>query len=228
MVLAAGLGTRMRPLTDRVPKPLVMLDGRPLLGHVLDRLADAGVKRAVVNVHHLADQIEAYLAARSAPEIIVSDEREAVLETGGGVKKALPYFGGRPFLVHNSNSVWSEGAGSNLRLLMDAWKPVQMDALLLLARRKLKHRLRWPGRFSPRRVRPVDEKRPRRGNALRVCRCVGLEAAALRWLVQTGLFVERDFRQGDCNRQASRHRARWNLDARWHAGSVDRGGEPFE
>jgi MurNAc alpha-1-phosphate uridylyltransferase len=135
MVLAAGLGTRMRPLTDRVPKPLVMLAGRPLLGHVLDRLAEAGVKRAVVNVHHLADQIEAYLAARSAPEIVVSDERDAVLETGGGVKKALHHFSGRPFLVHNSDSVWSEGAGSNLRLLMDSWKPVQMDALLLLARR---------------------------------------------------------------------------------------------
>ncbi len=118
-----------------MPKPLVMLDGRPLLGHVLDRLTEAGVKRAVVNVHHLAGQIETYLAARSSPEIIVSDEREAILETGGGVKKALPYFDGRPFLVHNSDSVWSEGAGSNLRLLMDAWKPMQMDVLLLLARR---------------------------------------------------------------------------------------------
>lgn len=135
MVLAAGLGTRMRPLTDRIPKPLVTLGGRPLLGHVLDRLADSGIKRAVVNAHHFADQIEAYLATRAAPEIIVSDERAAVLETGGGVKKALSYFEGRPFMVHNSDSVWTEGAGSNLSLLMEAWKPRKMDALLLLARR---------------------------------------------------------------------------------------------
>ncbi len=133
MVLAAGLGTRMRPLTDRIPKPLVTLGGRPLLDHVLDRLVDAGIERAVVNVHHFADQIEAHLAARKEPAITVSDERGAILETGGGVLKALPVLGSAPFMVHNSDSVWTEGARSNLRLLMDAWTPRGMDCLLLLA-----------------------------------------------------------------------------------------------
>ncbi len=135
MVLAAGLGTRMRPLTDCMPKPLVMLGGHPLIDHVLDRLAGAGIERAAVNVHHFADRIEAHLKTRTAPEIVISDEREAILETGGGVLKALPLFGGNPFMVHNSDSVWTEGAHSNLRLLMDAWQPGRMSALLLLARR---------------------------------------------------------------------------------------------
>ncbi|MBI4724916.1 MAG: NTP transferase domain-containing protein, partial [Rhodomicrobium sp.] len=97
MVLAAGLGTRMRPLTDRIPKPLVMLGGRTLLDHALDRLAEAGIERAVVNVHYHADLIEAHLKGRKAPQIAVSDEREAILETGGGVLKALPHFEGQPF-----------------------------------------------------------------------------------------------------------------------------------
>ncbi len=135
MVLAAGLGTRMRPLTDCLPKPLIMLGGRPLLDHVLDRLAAAGIERAAVNVHHFADPIEAHLRTRTAPEIVISDEREAILETGGGVLKALPLFEGNPFMVHNSDSVWTEGTRSNLRLLMDAWQPERMPALLLLARR---------------------------------------------------------------------------------------------
>jgi N-acetyl-alpha-D-muramate 1-phosphate uridylyltransferase len=135
MVLAAGYGSRMRPLTDLLPKPLVQLAGRPLLDHVLDRLAGAGIARAVVNVHHMAAQIEAHLKWREKPRIFISDERGALLETGGAVKKALGFFESRPFFVHNSDSVWTEGASSNLRLLMRAWTPTQMDVLLLLARR---------------------------------------------------------------------------------------------
>ncbi len=135
MVLAAGFGTRMRPLTDRTPKPLLMLAGRPLLDHALDRLAEAGIGRAVVNVHHFADQIEAHLRGRIAPHIIISDERQCVLETGGGVRKALPHLGGAPFIVHNSDSVWSEGAHSNLKMLIGGWELQHMAALLLLARR---------------------------------------------------------------------------------------------
>jgi N-acetyl-alpha-D-muramate 1-phosphate uridylyltransferase len=135
MVLAAGFGTRMRPITDRIPKPLVRLAGRPLIDHVLDRLAEAGIKRAVVNVHHFADQVEEHLDGRDPPQIILSDEREAILETGGGVFRALPHFGGSPFLVHNSDSVWRETRRSNLRLLMEAWDPGRMAALLLLANR---------------------------------------------------------------------------------------------
>jgi len=135
MVLAAGFGTRMRPLTDHVPKPLIELAGRALLDHALNRLAEAGIKRAVVNVHHFADQIEAHLRGRTAPRIIISDERQCILETGGGVRKALPHIGRGAFIVHNSDSVWSEGAHSNLKMLMGAWDPERMKALLLLARR---------------------------------------------------------------------------------------------
>jgi N-acetyl-alpha-D-muramate 1-phosphate uridylyltransferase len=135
MVLAAGLGTRMRPLTESAPKPLIQLQGRALIDHALDRLAAAGVERAVVNVHHFADQIEAHLSARKAPRIVISSERDIILETGGGVLKALPHLGSGAFIVHNSDSVWSEGARSNLKMLIAAWDPARMSALLLLARR---------------------------------------------------------------------------------------------
>ncbi len=134
MVLAAGLGTRMRPLTDKVPKPLVEVSGRPLLDHVLDRLAQAGVGEAVVNVHHHADQIERHVAARTgAPHITVSDERDALLETGGGVRRALPLLGDAPFLTINSDTIWVEGARPNLDRLLERFDPEIMDVLLLLA-----------------------------------------------------------------------------------------------
>jgi len=133
MVLAAGLGARMRPLTDDRPKPLVRLRGRPLIDHVLDRLAAAGIERAVVNVHYKADQLIDHLAARSAPRITISDERDALLDTGGGIIRALPLLGGGPILVHNSDSVWTEGVGSNLARLIEAYDPERMDSLMLLA-----------------------------------------------------------------------------------------------
>ena len=111
MVLAAGLGERMRPLTLRMPKPLVPLAGRPLIDHVLDRLAGAGVDTAVVNVHYLPDLLEESLARRNGtkPEILVSDERGVLLDTGGGAKRALPMLGAGPFFIHNADTVWSEG-----------------------------------------------------------------------------------------------------------------------
>lgn len=134
MVLAAGLGTRMRPLTATVPKPLVELAGRPLIEHVLSRIAAAGIPRAVVNVHHFADQIERYLAQRhAAPETLISDERDALLDTGGGVVRALPLLGKDPFLIHNSDSIWIEGVGSNIERLAAAWDAHRMDALMLVA-----------------------------------------------------------------------------------------------
>jgi len=135
MVLAAGLGERMRPLTLRMPKPLVTLAGRPLVDHVLDRLAAAGVKTAVVNVHYFPEQLEAHLAARQGklPETLVSDERGVLLDTGGGVKKALPLLGPGPFFVHNADSVWSEGATPALSRMLRLWNPAEMDCLLLLA-----------------------------------------------------------------------------------------------
>ena len=133
MVLAAGLGSRMRPLTDVMPKPLVPLDGRPMLDHVLDRLAAAGITTAIVNVHYLADQIEQHVRTRTAPRIIISDERDALLETGGGVVRARPLLGDAPFVIHNSDSVWIEDATQNLDRLLDAWDGERMDALMLLA-----------------------------------------------------------------------------------------------
>jgi MurNAc alpha-1-phosphate uridylyltransferase len=135
MVLAAGLGQRMRPITETLPKPLVAVGGKPMLDHALDRLADAGVTTAVVNVHHLAGQIEAHLAARTAPRIIISDERDRLLETGGGVTKALPLLGSQPFFHLNSDSLWVEHGVSNLSRMADAWDGGRMDMLLLLAPR---------------------------------------------------------------------------------------------
>ena len=132
-VLAAGMGRRMQPLTDVVPKPLIHLGGRTLLDHVLDRLAAAGFERTVVNVHYKADQIEDHLAARTAPAITISDERDALLETGGGVMRALPLLGHAPFLIHNSDSVWLEHGISNVERLLTAWNPETMDCLMLLA-----------------------------------------------------------------------------------------------
>jgi len=133
MVLAAGLGTRMRPLTERMPKPLVAVAGRALLDHVLDKLADAKVAEAVINVHYLPDQIIDHVAARSRPRIIISDERDAVLGTGGGVVKALPLLGDTPFFHLNADTLWIDGAQPNLARLAEAFDPARMDALLLMA-----------------------------------------------------------------------------------------------
>jgi len=133
MVLAAGLGTRMRPLTDTKPKPLIEVAGKPLLDHVLDRLAEAGVERAVVNVHYLAEQIIARTAARTKPRVIISDERGLLLGTGGGVVKALAELGTAPFFHINSDTIWIDGVTPNLTRLTQAFDAATMDALLLLA-----------------------------------------------------------------------------------------------
>ncbi len=133
MVLAAGKGERMRPITATIPKPLVQVAGRPLLDHVLDKIAQAGVQTAVVNVHYLADQIERHLADRTSPRIVISDERNQLLETGGGVVKALPLLGDAPFVLVNSDSIWLDGTQNNLKHLIETFDPERMDALLLLA-----------------------------------------------------------------------------------------------
>jgi len=133
MVLAAGLGLRMRPLTDTIPKPLVEVGGKMLLDHALDRIAEAGVEVAVVNVHHLADKIEAHIKARRAPKIVISDERDALLDTGGGVVKALPLLGEGPFFHINSDTLWVDGVKPNLPLLAHTFDPGAMDGLLLMA-----------------------------------------------------------------------------------------------
>ena len=133
MVLAAGLGTRMRPYNGQVPKPLVEIGGKSLIDYSLDRLADAGVDRAVVNVHHLADVLERHLAARQHPRIVFSDERAELLGTGGGIAKALPQLGAAPFFLVNSDTVWLDGVKPNFQRLAEAFEGEAMDALLLVA-----------------------------------------------------------------------------------------------
>ena len=133
MVMAAGLGTRMRPLTDDRCKALVELGGKTLIDWMLDRLAEAGVEDAVVNVHHFADRLESHLKPRTAPAITISDEREQLLETGGGLAKAAPLLGDQPIFVANIDSVWREDGGeSELGKLARVFDPERMDALLLI------------------------------------------------------------------------------------------------
>jgi MurNAc alpha-1-phosphate uridylyltransferase len=133
MVMAAGLGTRMRPYNGQIPKPLVVVGGKALIDHVLDRLADAGVARAVVNVHHLANQIERHVAGRKAPEIVISDERAELLGTAGGPVNAMPKLGAGPFFLVNSDTIWIDGVMPNLQRLAASFDVARMDALLLMA-----------------------------------------------------------------------------------------------
>jgi MurNAc alpha-1-phosphate uridylyltransferase len=133
MVLAAGFGKRMLPLTKSIPKPMVKVDGITLIDRVLDRLALAGVSRAVVNVHHCGDVLIQHLKDRKAPKIEISDERDALLDTGGGIVRALPKLGVLPFLLVNSDTIWIEGESPNLSRLASVYEEAKMDALLLLA-----------------------------------------------------------------------------------------------
>ncbi len=133
MVLAAGLGKRMRPLTDDRPKPLVSVVGRPLIDHVLDRLETAAVGDVVINVHYLADMMRAHLAERTTPRLYISDETDQLLDSGGGLVKALPHLGKAPFLTINADSLWTEGAIPNLNRLATAYDPERMDALMMLS-----------------------------------------------------------------------------------------------
>ncbi|GAA0576917.1 nucleotidyltransferase family protein [Caenispirillum bisanense] len=150
MVLAAGLGTRMRPITDHTPKCLVRVAGRTLLDRALDRVAEAGVGHAVVNLHHHADQVRAHLAARTAPPPLrLSDESGLLLETGGGLKKALPLLGDGPFLACNSDVICLNGPDAPaFRRLADAWDDAAMDALLLLVPTPQAHGYDGPGDFA--------------------------------------------------------------------------------
>ncbi len=137
MVLAAGEGRRMRPLTDDRPKPLVEVGGRALIDRAIDRLEAAGVEEVVVNLHYMADMLEAHLKGRKSPRITFSDERDALLETGGGVKRALPYLGNEPFFVVNSDALWIDPAHGkdNLRAMMDAFDASKAGYLMLVTER---------------------------------------------------------------------------------------------
>ena len=148
MVFAAGLGKRMRPITETTAKPLVKVAGKTLIDHCLDRLAADGVERAIVNVHWMADQIEAHLAGRNAPRIVISDERERLLDQGGAIRRALKEVGRDPFLLVNTDSFWIEGPRSNLARLAEAFDSEAMDFLLLVAASATAVGVDWPGDFT--------------------------------------------------------------------------------
>ncbi len=133
MLMAAGLGKRMRPLTATRPKPLVKVAGKPLMDHALDRLEAGGIRKVVVNVHYLADTVEAHLRSRKGGmEFVISDERAKLLETGGGLVHAAPLLGDAPFLCANSDNLWIDGPVETLAMMQGIWDPARMDALLLL------------------------------------------------------------------------------------------------
>jgi N-acetyl-alpha-D-muramate 1-phosphate uridylyltransferase len=148
MVFAAGLGTRMRPLTDSTPKPLVRVAGRALIDHALDDFARAGVGTAIVNVHHLADQIETHLVGRRDPRIVISDERALLLDQGGGIRKVLPILGDDPFFICNTDAFWFDAPRSNLLALAEAFDPDVMDAALLLSPTQGSVGVDWDGDFD--------------------------------------------------------------------------------
>ena len=133
MVLAAGLGKRMRPITDTIPKPLVKIAGTPLIDWGLDTLRDAGVRKAVVNVHYLPDQLIAHLASRHAPRSVSSDERDGLLDSGGGIARVLDRLGPSPFYVLNADTFWIDAGENNLRRMALAWRDAEMDILLMVA-----------------------------------------------------------------------------------------------
>lgn len=148
MVFAAGLGARMRPLTEKTPKPLVSVAGRTLIDRALDEFERAGVETAIVNVHHLADQVETHLANRVRPRVIISDERALLLDQGGGIKKALPLIGDDPFFVCNTDAFWIDAARSNVLALAEAFNADRMDAALLLAPTIGSVGVDWDGDFD--------------------------------------------------------------------------------
>lgn len=133
MILAAGLGNRMRPLTDTTPKPLIKVNGKTLIDHKIDAALDAGIETVVVNVHYLADQLEQHLAGRHNPQIIISNERDALLDSGGGIFNAIKYFNDQPFYVLNSDTFWCHDNTPSLKQLASQWDPDQLDILMALA-----------------------------------------------------------------------------------------------
>ena len=133
MILAAGLGTRMRPISNDIPKVLISVAGRPIVDYALERLVEAGVKSVVVNAHYHAEQLIAHAAGFTAPAITISDERAALMDTGGGFAKALPMLGDAPFYGINGDVIWLDGAFNTLHRLAARWDPDSMDALLLMA-----------------------------------------------------------------------------------------------
>ncbi len=225
MVLGGGLGKRMLPLTKDIPKPMVRLKGRTLIDHVLDRIAAAGVARAVVNVHYCADKLEVHLKQRKQPEIRISDERQQLLDTGGGVTKALPLLGPEPFLIHNSDSVWIEGVGSNLERLFAAWDPDNMDSLMLLASAATSLGYEGSGDFAMDKDGRLVAARRAPDGPVRIHRRIDRASADVRRCTARTVLDQPPVGHGDRQRTTVRHPPRWPVDACRNAGSLDRGGK---
>ncbi len=163
MIMAAGLGKRMRPLTASQPKPMVRVAGKPLIDHALDRLAEAGVAKAVVNVHYLGDALEAHVKARKTPTVTVSDEREALLETGGGMIKAhRAGLFNDPFFCLNADNIWLDGPRNAFADLSDRWDADQMDALVMVVRHHNAYNFGGPGDFYLDPIGRVSRRKPGR------------------------------------------------------------------
>jgi MurNAc alpha-1-phosphate uridylyltransferase len=172
MVMAAGLGVRMRPLTDHRPKALIEVGGKALIDHALDRLEAAGVTRAVINIHAFPEQMRAHLAHRRSPEILISDETQALLETGGGLKRARALLGEAPIWVANSDYVWLPGDDDPLAMVAAAWDPARMDACLIVVEKERTIGFDTPGDF----FRAADGRLTHRGDAAEApYHCFGVE-----------------------------------------------------
>lgn len=178
MILAAGMGKRMRPLTASQPKPLVRVGGKALIDHALDRLADAGITKAVVNVHYLADALEAHVLARGTPEVRVSDERAQLLETGGGLIKARPHLPD-PFFALNADNIWLDGPKSAFHDLSHRWNSDQMDALLLVVPHARAANFNGPGDFH---MDPVGKLSRRRDGRIAPFIYTGIQLVSHRLL----------------------------------------------
>ncbi|WP_428333881.1 nucleotidyltransferase family protein [Novosphingobium sp.] len=162
LLLSAGMGKRMRPLTATRPKPLVRVAGKALIDYSLDKLTEAGVTRAVVNVHFMADQLQAHLAGRQAPAIAISDETDALLETGGGMVRAAPLIASDPFFCLNTDVIWLDGPTNAFAALSQAWDPAKMDALLLLVGHKQAHNYTGMGDFHLDSAGKISRRKPGR------------------------------------------------------------------
>ena len=213
MVLAAGLGVRMRPLTDRMPKPLVRVAGRPLLDHVLDKLGDAGVSEAVVNVHYLPDQIIDHTTGAQRPRVIISDERDRVLGTGGAVVKALPLLGNAPFFHVNADTMWIDGVRPNLARLAEAFDPARMDILLLMAPTTSSIGYGGRGDYAMLPDGALRKRREHAGGAVRLCGRGDHVAVAVCRCARRRIFADQNVRSRQRAGAAVRPAARRRLDA---------------
>jgi N-acetyl-alpha-D-muramate 1-phosphate uridylyltransferase len=207
MIMAAGLGTRMRPLTLTRPKPLVEVMGKPLIDHMVNHLLHFGVKKLCINVHYMADMLEAYIKARAAQsearaEFIILDERALLLETGGGLMNAKPFLGEAPFICANSDSFWSQPDVPALEILADAWDDAKMDMLLLCVPHAQAHGYRGIGDFNRKSNGQLERKHPQNGADYI---WTGVQIMHPRILVQppsaafsTNIFIDRAIAAGRC------------------------------